>query len=83
MRSLRQPIDAKCKDCIFDPGNGMGTWREQIARCTALACPLWPVRTGPESGPYQRPAIDAELRQAAEKRRRRRTACDHDTESTR
>ncbi|ERJ20721.1 hypothetical protein SSPSH_000063 [Salinisphaera shabanensis E1L3A] len=72
MKSLRQPIDAKCKDCIYDPGSGLGTWREQIAQCAAFACPLWPVRTGPESGPYQRPAIDAELRQAADKRRRAR-----------
>ena len=82
MKSLRQPIDAKCRDCIVDPGNGMGTWREQIAQCTALACPLWPVRTGPGSGPYQRPAIDDKLRQAAEKRQRRRTACNRSTEGT-
>lgn len=82
MKSLRQPIDAKCRDCIYDPGSGLGTWREQIAQCTALACPLWPIRTGPESGPYQRPAIDAELRRAAEKRRRKGKACNRSTEGT-
>ena len=29
MRSLRH--DDKCKDCIYDPCCGGGTWREQIA----------------------------------------------------
>lgn len=56
--SLRQAIDAKCRDCIHDDQSGLGTWREQVARCTCAACPLWPVRTGPESGPYQRAKID-------------------------
>jgi|GEM_PF-3712157 len=82
MKSLRKPIDAKCRDCIFDPCSGLGTWREQIAQCTALDCPLWPVRTGPESGPCQRPAIDDELRQDAEKRRRKRKAHNRTMEGT-
>jgi hypothetical protein len=36
MISLRQAINAKCKDCIYDPLSGLGTWREQVARCTAV-----------------------------------------------
>jgi hypothetical protein len=53
--SLRRAIDAKCKDCIFDPKCGGGTWREQIAQCSSVSCPLWPVRTEPESGPFHNP----------------------------
>jgi hypothetical protein len=58
--SLRKAIDEKCKDCIYDPLCGGGTWREQIAQCTALDCPLWPVRTGPESGPFAAYPTDRE-----------------------
>jgi hypothetical protein len=29
--SLRAAIDAKCKDCIWDPASGLGTWRAQVA----------------------------------------------------
>ena len=50
--SLRKAIDAKCKDCIYDPQCGGGTWREQIAQCSSVCCPLWPIRTGPRSGPW-------------------------------
>jgi hypothetical protein len=53
MISLRRSIDAKCKQCVYDPLCGGGTWREQVAQCTVLACPLWPIRTGPKSGPYK------------------------------
>ena len=42
--SLRDAINAKCKDCIHDPLSGLGTWREQVAGCTATDCPLYPVR---------------------------------------
>lgn len=38
-----QAITAKCRDCIYDPANG-GTWREQVALCTATSCPLWRYR---------------------------------------
>jgi hypothetical protein len=41
--SLRQAIDAKCKDCTYDP-YADGRWREQIAACTVTKCPLWSVR---------------------------------------
>lgn len=40
--SLRKSIDAKCKQCIYDPQSGLGTWREQVAQCTVTLCPLWP-----------------------------------------
>ena len=53
--SLRAAIDAKCKDCIYDPRCGGGTWREQIAQCSSLSCPLWPFRTSPRSGPFADP----------------------------
>ena len=49
---MRQAINDKCKDCIYDPKAGNGTWREQIAQCTSFGCALWPYRTGPRSGPW-------------------------------
>ena len=42
--SLRAAINAKCKDCIYDPKSGLGTWRQQVEGCTCRNCPLWPVR---------------------------------------
>jgi hypothetical protein len=50
--SLRAAVNAKCKDCIYDPKCGGGTWREQVAQCSELNCPLWPVRPQPKTGPY-------------------------------
>jgi hypothetical protein len=44
--SLRAAINAKCKDCIYDPLAG-GTWLAQVAVCSSPGCPLWPVRPGP------------------------------------
>lgn len=41
--SLRQAINAKCRDCIFDPAVG-GNWRKQTHACTVTSCPLWFVR---------------------------------------
>jgi hypothetical protein len=41
---LRAAINAKCKDCIYDPLSGLGTWRQQVEGCTCTDCPLWPVR---------------------------------------
>lgn len=40
-RSLRAAVKAFCLECV-------GWKREEVAACTALACPLWPVR------PFQR-----------------------------
>lgn len=46
--SLRDAINAKCRECIYDPLSGMGTWREQVGVCTSRACPLYPVRPLPK-----------------------------------
>jgi len=42
--SLRAAINAKCKECIYDPIGGTGNWRQQVGACTARSCPLWAVR---------------------------------------
>src|SRR5690606_32860838 len=40
--SLRGAIDAKCRDCgAADAGMN---WREHVATCPAIDCPLWRVR---------------------------------------
>lgn len=44
MASFRAAIDAKCKECIYDPIAGKGTWRQQVEACTSRSCPLYPVR---------------------------------------
>lgn len=41
--SLRNRINAKCCECIYDPV-ATGTWRKQIQDCTAYKCPLYPIR---------------------------------------
>ena len=47
--SLRAAINAKCKECIYDPIAGRGTWRQQVEACTSYRCPLYPVRPVSES----------------------------------
>jgi hypothetical protein len=47
--SLRGSINAKCRDCIYDPKSGLGNWRQQVSLCTVYKCPLWPVRPVSES----------------------------------
>ncbi len=47
---LRARINAMCKDCIYDPHGGTGTWRQQVEACTSPACPLYPVRPISDSG---------------------------------
>lgn len=42
--SLRACIDKACKQCIFDPYGGAGTWRQQAANCTDTTCGLYPAR---------------------------------------
>lgn len=42
--SMRKAINEKCKDCIYDPKSGLGTWRQQTEACTIKSCSLWPVR---------------------------------------
>jgi hypothetical protein len=57
---LRGAVNAKCKECIHDPRSGTGKWREQVAQCSVLGCPLWPVRPLPKMGPYANsPAVPA------------------------
>lgn len=41
---MRAAINAKCKDCIYDPLSGQGNWRQQVTACTATDCSLWPLR---------------------------------------
>ena len=41
---LRGKINAKCIECIYDPGSGEGNWRQQVGNCTAHSCPLFAVR---------------------------------------
>ena len=43
----QQAINAKCKDCIYDPLAG-GTWLAQVAACTFTDCPLFPYRPRPK-----------------------------------
>lgn len=56
-RSLREAINAKCRDCIHDEA-APGTWREQVAQCSVPRCALWAVRPAPESGPFADPPRD-------------------------
>lgn len=55
---MRSAINQNCKDCIYDPLSGLGTWREQVAQCPMTWCPFWEYRPGPQNGPYQRPGVD-------------------------
>ena len=42
-RTRQQAIDAKCKDCIYDPLDD-GTWRQQVEGCDITDCALWNYR---------------------------------------
>jgi hypothetical protein len=42
--SMREAINAKCRDCAYDPVSGLGTWRQQTEACTIKTCSLWPYR---------------------------------------
>lgn len=44
MANFRKAIDAKCKECIYDPYSE-GTWREQVENCTSYSCALYPLRS--------------------------------------
>ena len=48
-KSLRAAINAKCRECIYDP-HDRGTWREQVERCTGYSCPLFDVRPSRSPG---------------------------------
>jgi hypothetical protein len=43
-RSLRKAINGKCKECIYDPHVGAGSWQKQVTDCTSGGCPLFDVR---------------------------------------
>ena len=43
MASLRKAVNAKCKDCIYDPSS-RGTWKQQVTLCSCKTCALWPHR---------------------------------------
>ena len=45
--SLRAAVNAMCKSCLYDPGNGNGAWREQVQGCSSSNCSLHPVRPLP------------------------------------
>ena len=71
--SLRAPINAFCRHCIYDAVGGRGTWRQQVEACTAKHCPLFPVRpkssaesaqdeNDAESAPEPAVSTDSEVR---------------------
>lgn len=49
--SLRGAINAKCRECIYDPLSGLGTWRQQVSACRVYRCPLWQFRPVAEAMP--------------------------------
>jgi len=52
-KGYRKRIDLMCKECIFDPLGGAGTWRQQVEGCSVVLCPLYEVR--PVSRPKKAP----------------------------
>ena len=60
--SMRKAINEKCKECIYDPLSGLGTWRQQTEGCTSTDCPLYELR--PRSGPkkQQNTPLEDEVR---------------------
>lgn len=42
--SRKQAINRFCRECIYDPHGGSGTWRQQVEACTSYKCPLYEVR---------------------------------------
>ena len=45
--SRKQAINQFCRDCIVDDTPGNGSWRRQVAECTAYNCALFPFRPLP------------------------------------
>lgn len=43
---LRGAINAKCTECVYDPG-APGSWRQQVSACGSTQCPLYHVRPQP------------------------------------
>ncbi len=46
LASRAAAIDAKCRECIYDPLSA-GTWRQQVAACPSANCALHPFRPVP------------------------------------
>ena len=46
--SLRNAINQKCKDCIYDP-EVEGGWIQQVSLCELFDCPLWEHRPKPRT----------------------------------
>ena len=46
--SLRNAINQKCKDCIYDP-EVEGGWIQQVSQCELSDCPLWEHRPQPRT----------------------------------
>lgn len=55
--SMRGAINAKCRECIYDPYQA-GNWRQQVQACTSPSCPLYPLR------PVSRPVVPRETEAA-------------------
>ncbi len=53
--TLREAINAKCRECVHDP-YAPGGWREQVEACGCPNCPLYPVRPHPRRRNEGRPA---------------------------
>lgn len=64
--SMRKAINDKCRECIYDPAGGVGTWRQQVENCIADTCPLYPYR------PLSKKAKSGEKRAQPEALRRYR-----------
>lgn len=45
--SRSKAINSMCRQCIYDPIGGTGTWREQVAACASSGCPLYDFRPKP------------------------------------
>ena len=41
---FRTAINNACKECIWDPLSGTGSWRMQVELCTSPKCSLYCVR---------------------------------------
>jgi hypothetical protein len=48
-KGLRRFVNQKCRECLYDPAPGNGTWRQQVEACTSNLCALFPVRPRPIS----------------------------------
>ena len=51
--SLRKAINNKCRECLYDPIGGNGTWLNQVADCTSFSCALHSVRPIPRVSPVE------------------------------